>query len=62
MILSKLQVKDISVVLSSSPSWVGSVLIQCVPPVSSDLVHQTVVHLVLLHEDVSLQYFIPAVA
>lgn len=28
----------------------------------SDIVHETVVHLILLHEDVSLQYFIPAVA
>ncbi|XP_027860274.1 checkpoint protein HUS1 isoform X3 [Xiphophorus couchianus] len=27
-----------------------------------NIVHQNVVHLVLLHEDVSLQYFIPAVA
>ncbi|KAM4718576.1 checkpoint protein HUS1 isoform 4-T4 [Anableps anableps] len=27
-----------------------------------NMVHQNVVHLVLLHEDVSLQYFIPAVA
>ncbi|XP_013856486.1 checkpoint protein HUS1 [Austrofundulus limnaeus] len=27
-----------------------------------NLVHQNVVHLVLLHEDVSLQYFLPAVA
>lgn len=29
---------------------------------SSDIVHDRVVHLVLLDEDVSLQYFIPAVA
>ncbi|XP_047205186.1 checkpoint protein HUS1 isoform X1 [Girardinichthys multiradiatus] len=27
-----------------------------------NIVHQNVVHLILLHEDVSLQYFIPAVA
>ncbi|XP_003977994.2 checkpoint protein HUS1 [Takifugu rubripes] len=27
-----------------------------------NIVHDTVVHLILLHEDVSLQYFIPAVA
>ncbi|KAM4533992.1 checkpoint protein HUS1 [Odontesthes bonariensis] len=27
-----------------------------------NIVHQSVVHLILLHEDVSLQYFIPAVA
>ncbi|KAF1373342.1 hypothetical protein PFLUV_G00259540 [Perca fluviatilis] len=27
-----------------------------------DIVHERVVHLILLHEDVSLQYFIPAVA
>lgn len=31
-------------------------------PVLSDIVHHRVVHLILLHEDVSLQYFIPAVA
>lgn len=29
---------------------------------SSDIVHDRVVHLILLDEDVSLQYFIPAVA
>ncbi|XP_061599563.1 checkpoint protein HUS1 [Cololabis saira] len=27
-----------------------------------NIVHQSIVHLILLHEDVSLQYFIPAVA
>lgn len=32
------------------------------PLVPSDIIHQRVVHLILLHEDVSLQYFIPAVA
>lgn len=37
-------------------------LISFLPFSLPDIVHHRVVHLILLHEDVSLQYFIPAVA